>query len=150
MLGRFGRLRKTLSEEKNKINSSTSQETLAFKSNEEEIATPSGTSEDFEKISIILAWLSISLAEGHIEPSQPCVGKIVGWPTRPFFKNSLYVDFEVWCFKKNFSRRDLVKRESFYHFLDKIFISNGDKYHFPPLEECRKKFTNLEELHDRA
>lgn len=142
-LGRFGRLRKTLSEEKNTINTPTSNETLVFKSNEDEVAASSGTSEDFEQISQVVEWLVICLSEGHIEPSQQCVGMIVGWPLRPFFKNSLWIDFEVWCFKKNFSKRDMIRRESFYHLLDKIFISDGDKYLFPSLEECRKKFTIL-------
>lgn len=142
-LGRFGRLRKTLSEEKNKIKTPTSQEALVFKNNEEEVAASSGTSEDFEQISQAIEWLTICLSEGHIEPSQPCVGRIIGWPLRPFFKNSLYVDFEVWCFKKNFSKKDIVRREAFYQLVDKLFIPDGDKYRFPSLEECRKKFTML-------
>lgn len=150
-LGRFGRLRQTLSEEKNKINAPTSQETLAFKSNQEVVATPSETSEDFDKISTILTWLSISLTEGHIEPSQPCVGRIVGWPLRPFSKNTLYTDFECWGLKKHLSYKEIANRKTFYSITDRIFISDGDKYHFPPLEECNKKFKLLiEETHVRT
>jgi len=150
-LGRFGRLRQTLSEEKNKINAPASQETLAFKSNQEVVATPSETSEDFDKISTILTWLSISLTEGHIEPSQPCVGRIVGWPQRPIFKNSLYVDFECWGVKKDLSSNAIAKRKLFYSLTDRIFISEEDKYCLPSLEECRRKFKCLaQEIYGRA
>ncbi len=150
-LGRFGRLRQTLSEEKNKINAPASQGTLAFKSNQEMVATPSETSEDFDKISTILTWLSISLTEGHIEPSQPCVGRIVGWPQRPIFKNSLYVDFECWGVKKDVPSNAIAKRKLFYSLTDRIFISEGDKYCLPLLEECRRKFKCLaQEIYGRA
>lgn len=145
ILGRFGRLRKTLSEEKNKVKIPDSQGNIAFKSNQGVVATPSETSEDFEQISLVIAWLAICLSEGHIEPSQPCIGRIVGWPLRPFFKNSLYVDFELWCFKKNLPRKEVSRRELFYSLVDRILISEGDKYHFPPLEECIKKFETLKE-----
>lgn len=144
MLGRFGRLRKTLSEEKNKIKTPISQETLAFKNNEEEAAAPSATSEDFEQMTLVFAWLSICLSEGHIEPSQPSVGRIIGWPVRPFFKSSLYVDFECWC-SKNRTRRVMDMRKLFYSLTDKIFICDGDKYHFPSLEKCRNEFKPLAE-----
>lgn len=151
ILGRFGRLRRTLSEAKNIIQTPTPQETVGFKTNQEVIATPSETSEDFEQISSILAWLAICLSEGHIEPSQPCVGRIVGWPQRLIFKNSLYVDFECWGLKKSLSYKEIANRKTFYSITDSIFISDGDKYHFPPLEECKKKFKPLmEEAHVRT
>ncbi|MEI8329682.1 MAG: hypothetical protein WCG14_06765 [Chlamydiia bacterium] len=150
-LGRFGRLRQTLSEEKNKINAPASQEMLAFKSNQEVVAIPSETSEDFDKISTMLTWLSISLTEGHIEPSQPCVGRIVGWPQRPIFKNSLYVDFECWGVKKDLPSNAIAKRKLFYSLTDRIFISEEDKYCLPSLEECRRKFKCLaQEIYGRA
>lgn len=141
ILGRFGRLRQTLSEDKIKLKPPDSQgTTVAFKTNQEMVATPSVTSEDFEQMSSILAWLSICLSEGHIEASQPCVGRVVGWPQRPIFKNTLYTDFECWGLKKNLSYKEVAKRKTFYAITDKIFISEGDKYHVPPLEECKKKF----------
>ena len=143
ILGRFGRLRQTLSEEKNKIKAPDILETAPFKTNQEVVATPSETSEDFEQISSILTWLAICLSEGHIEASQPCVGRVVGWPLRPFLKNTLYVDFECWSFKKNLVY--IAQRKTFYSITDKIFISEGEKYHFPPIEECKKKFKPLVE-----
>lgn len=145
ILGRFGRLRQTLSEEKNKIETPSPKGTLEFKTNQEVIATPSETSEDFVQMSSILAWLAICLSEGHIEASQPCVGRVVGWPLRPFFKNTSYTDFECWSLKQNLSWKEIAKRKTFYSITDKIFISEGDKYHFPPLEECKKKLKSLVE-----
>lgn len=151
ILGRFGRLRQTLSKEKNKIKAQASQGNVTFISNQEVVATPSETSEDFEKMSSILVWLEICLSEGHIEASQPCMGRVVGWPLRPFFKNTLYTDFECWGLKKSLSYKEIAKRKAFYSITDKLFISEGDKYHFPPLEECRKKFKPLvEESYVRA
>lgn len=144
ILGRFGRLRKTLSEEKNKIKTPIFQQTLEFKNNEEEVTAPSGTSEDFEQMTLVFAWLSICLSEGHIEPSQPLVGRIIGWPVRPFFKSSLYVDFECWR-SKNRTGRVIDMRKLFYSLTDKIFICAEDKYHFPSLEKCRKDFKSLAE-----
>lgn len=52
---------------------------------------------------LIREWISICLDEGHIQPSQPHVGKLEGWPIRPYFKSSLYTDFECWCLKANIS-----------------------------------------------
>lgn len=151
MLGRFGRLRQALSEEKNKIKVPDSQETIAFKSNQKAVATPSETSEDFEQMTLVLEWLEICLSEGHIEASQPSVGRVVGWPLRPFFKNTLYTDFECWVLKKNLSYKEIANRKTFYSITDRIFISDGDKYHFPPLEECKKKFNPIiEEAHVRT
>lgn len=145
ILGRFGRLFQTLKEGKNKKEINVFQHEATIKE-QGVVPIPSETSECFEQMSQVLVWLTICLSEGHIEPSQPCVGKIVGWPLRPFFKNSLYVDFEIWCFTRNLSKREVLKREPFYHFLDKIFISDGEKYRFPPLEECK---ASLKEISDQ-
>lgn len=151
ILGRFGRLRQTLSEEKNKIKAPAYQEAVVFKTNQEVVATPSETSEDFEQMSSIFAWLAICLSEGHIEASQPCVGRVIGWPFRSFFKNTLYTDFECWNLKQNLSWKEIANRKTFYSITDRIFISEGDKYHFPPLEECKNKFKPLmEEPHVRT
>lgn len=146
-LGRFGRLRKTLSEEKSKIITQVTQEEITLKDNQKVVNNPSGTSEDFNQMTLVFAWLSICLSEGHIEPSQPSVGRIIGWPLRPFFKNSLYVDFECWRSKQNLTGReiDMHMRKLFYSLTDKIFVDEGDKYHFPPLEACRKEFKVLSE-----
>jgi hypothetical protein len=33
---------------------------------------------DSQELSAIIEWISIMVEEGHIEPSQPCVGRIIG------------------------------------------------------------------------
>lgn len=144
ILGRFGRLCQTLSEEKNKTIAQASQKKITLQDNQKSVDNPSGTSEDFEQMTLVFAWLSICLSEGHIEPSQPSVGRIIGWPVRPFFKSSLYVDFECWC-SKNQTGRVIDMRKLFYSLTDKIFVVEGDKYHFPSLEKCRKDFKPLAE-----
>jgi len=60
------------------------------------------TSVGSEKLSlinskVILEWLQIVVVEGHIEPSQPSIGRIVGWPKRTFSCNALFIDFTLWC-----------------------------------------------------
>lgn len=67
--------------------------------------------------SLVIEWLSICLDEGHIQPSQSSVGKLEGWPIRPYFKNSLYIDFECWCLKANVPTYLISSRELFYQVL---------------------------------
>lgn len=92
-----------------------------------------------EQLPFIYDWLGIALSEGHIEPSQPCVGRIVGWPCRSFALYSLFVDFEAWYRKHTGDERD-CSQELFYTVLDKVFIRDGDRYEFPPLPVCRERF----------
>lgn len=151
VLGRFGRLSQTLSEEKNKIETQASQMRITLKNNQEAVTPPSETSENFEKMNSVLAWLAICLLEGHIEPFQPQVGRYVGWPLRSFPRNSLYVDFECWNRKNSLPKNEIANREIFYSLADKIFEREGESYSFPFLEECKKKFKPLaKEMYDRA
>jgi hypothetical protein len=94
--------------------------------------------------SLVIEWFAICLDEGHIQPSQSSVGKLEGWPIRPYFKNSLYVDFECWCLKANVSAYLISSRELFYQVTNLIFESiPNDKYQFPVLATCRDNFSKL-------
>lgn len=72
---------------------------------------------------LILDWISVCLKEGHIQPSQPSVGRLEGWPMRPYFKNSLYVDFECWCLKAKIPTYLIPSKELFCQGTDAIFDS---------------------------
>ncbi len=100
---------------------------------------------------LVIDWLSICFREGHIQPSQPIVGRLEGWPMRPYFKNSLHVDFECWCLKEGIPSYLIPSKELFYQETDLVFESIvGGKYHFPDLLVCREKFSKLtkERFHD--
>ena len=93
---------------------------------------------------LVIDWFTISLNEGHIQPSQPDVGRLEGWPMRPYFKNSLYVDFECWCLKSGIQTYLIPSKELFYQATDTIFESIADnKYQFPDLTICRQRFSKL-------
>lgn len=94
--------------------------------------------------SLVLEWLSICLDEGHIQPSQSCVGKLEGWLIRSYCKNSLYVDFGCWCLKANVPAYLNSSRELFYQVANLIFESiSDDKYQFPSLLICREQFSKV-------
>lgn len=94
--------------------------------------------------SLVIEWFSICLEEGHIQPSQSSVGKLEGWPIRPYFKNSLYVDFECWCLKANVPTYLISSRELFYQVTNLFFESiSDDKYQFPSLLVCRENFSKV-------
>ncbi len=88
---------------------------------------------------LAIEWLEIVLKEGHIEPSQPCVGRVIGWPSRRFRIQSLVIDFTCWC-RRHKNESGFQDTEAFIRLLDLIFIRNGEAYDFPPLEECRQIF----------
>ena len=93
---------------------------------------------------LVIEWISICLGEGHIQPSQSIVGRLEGWPMRPYFKNSLYVDFECWCLKARMPCYLIPSNELFYQATDTIFESIArDKYQFPDLIICRERFQKL-------
>lgn len=96
---------------------------------------------DSQELSVIINWITIMLEEGHIKPGQPEVGREIGWPIRRHFRNSLYVDFALWCSKNLFRDAPLATR--FYPLLDQLLIRVDEFYEFPPLEECREKFIKL-------
>lgn len=140
-LGRFGRLQQTLFDKTKRENKQIlSTDTANISCNTKVSIHLSETSEPNKKEFLVLEWMKICLEEGHIEPSQPIVGRLYGWPLRPFFCNSLFTDFECWCAKNGISSNKKPEREEFYFIADSIFVRKGDKYHFPPLEECRQKF----------
>ena len=110
---------------------------------------PPGAEDDSNNASdrkeIVRNWIEIMLKEGHIEVSQPYVGRIIGWPERSHSINSLYNDFLLW------SRGTCVKGERaptrgvFCSMLDQILLRRGDAYKFPPVAEAREKFAVLKE-----
>ena len=102
---------------------------------------------------LVIEWISISLREGHIQPSQPSVGRLEGWPIRSYFKYSLYVDFECWCSKSKIPPYLIPPQELFYQATDSVFESiAGEKYQFPDLTICQEKFSKfLKEIkHDQS
>lgn len=91
----------------------------------------------------IIDWVSQCLDEGHIEPSQPCVGRAIGWPVRSFKKSSLLIDFRICCMKNGLPEKDNIRDNSFIEILDAIFDAEEDRYLFPSLEECRYRFNSI-------
>lgn len=101
---------------------------------------------DHAKVSLVTEWIQIVADEGHIEPSQPSVGRILGWPVRSCSIQLLYVDFFVWCWRKGLRDWDIPEKTLHFTLLDSVFVRIGDQYEFPPLDTCRKKFQDLKEL----
>lgn len=91
---------------------------------------------------LCLEWLRIVMDEGHIEPSQPLIGRSVGWPERKVSIKSLWIDFCCW-FRKQQTDLEMPEELLFYELLDRLFIRCGDKYEFPPFEQCRTTFAIL-------
>ena len=92
-----------------------------------------------------LEWITIALEEGHIEPSQPCVGRVVGWPKRRLKIKSLLIEFTFWC-RKQRTDIDVFDQKALLELLDIILIRICEEYEFPPLESCRQKFNELRNL----
>jgi hypothetical protein len=99
--------------------------------------------EQNSQVLCVFEWLQIVVEEGHIEPSQPCVGRILGWPLRSFHINSLRVDFLVWCRKKEVPQFHIADSQLFFSLLDEVFDRKGERYEFPSLVMCRGKFSEL-------
>ncbi len=93
----------------------------------------------------VLDWISIMLNEGHIEPSQSSVGRIIGWPERSHNVQSLFIDFRAWC-QKNGKYWNFAAEQILENFLDKILKREDDEYSFPDLEICRQKFKLISEI----
>lgn len=142
-LGRFGRLQQTLLDKTKNENLEQSPTDTAIFCNSKDNINPSESSEPDKKERLVFEWLKVCLEEGHIEPSQPTVGRVCGWPLRPFFCDSLFIDFECWCSKKGINSKERPGCETFHSITNSIFLRELDKYHFPSLEECRQKFNNL-------
>lgn len=90
-----------------------------------------------------LEWVKRALELGHIEPSQPDYGKLVGWPQRSILRETLYVDFVAWR-EKFHPKTPLDHKSDFYKVCDLVFLRNGDRYQFPPIDECRKKLESMQ------
>jgi len=103
---------------------------------------------DKKKLTLVFDWLRIACSEGHVDPSQPSVGKIVGWPRRKFSKESIYVDLLAWCHKQNVDKRYTPNRELAFLIFDDIFVADGNKYAFPELSLCRNKLLLLVETYE--
>jgi hypothetical protein len=118
-------------------------------SEEKPISKPLLEKEMIPKLKIperVKTWLKISLEEGHIQPSQPTIGKLEGWPLRPYFKESLYNDFACWCMNEQIPTYLIPSEEFFYQGADAIFDNLlRKKYGFPDLEICRQRFLILEQ-----
>lgn len=93
------------------------------------------------ELSTIMGWITIMLEKGHIEPAQPQVGKYIGWPIRKHLRNSLYIDFVLWCRKSLSMDAPLAPR--FFRLVDQLLVQTDQFYVFPPLEECRERFKKL-------
>ncbi len=100
---------------------------------------------DAEHAKLINAWITQALEECHIEPSQACVGRIVGWPVRSFAKNSLLVDFNCCCMQKGLPQNN-KRDQDFLNVLDQILEPQGNRYEFPPLSECRQRYQNIKTI----
>lgn len=94
-----------------------------------------------------LEWIEIALNEGHIEPSQPILGRMTGWPTQSISSNSLLTDFLAWGRKRGIPDWQMPNNEYFYSQLDMIFSREGNRYTLPPLSICRTKFLQIKEKH---
>jgi len=104
--------------------------------------------EQKNQVYIVFDWLQIALDEGHIEPSQPCVGRLLGWPQRRFCIKSLWIDFLSWCRKKELDQNQIANSDLFYLVLDRIFLREGDRYDFPDLCVCRTNYAILRRSHE--
>ncbi len=96
----------------------------------------------------VLRWLSICIAEGHMEPAQPSVGRIIGWPTRKFCWKSLYSGFSTWCRGEGLNMWEIPKADVFTLALDRVFLRESEMYSFPSLEVCKVNFLKLTEGDD--
>lgn len=99
---------------------------------------------DQTKLLLVMDWIQIVVDEGHIEPSQLFVGRIVGWPIRSFSIHSLYVDFIAWCLKKGITERNIPERSLYFALLNNVLVRTGDRYNFPVLSICRENFLSLQ------
>lgn len=95
----------------------------------------------FVDCELVYQWFVIALEEGHIEPSQPQVGRIVGWPIREFNFSSLWNDYLCWNIKNGFTP-DQFREKKQFHALCRYFfeVNVHDRITFPPLNHCRNKF----------
>lgn len=62
----------------------------------------------------VFEWLQIAIDEGHIEPAQPCVGRLLGWPQFSKHENSLWSDFILWGRKRGFSQLQIADNQLFF------------------------------------
>lgn len=88
-------------------------------------------------------WLTCALDEGHLEPSQPSVGKATGWPKRMISSRSLWIDFCLWCCKHMIQPFERPEEWAFYELLNRIFVRHNDKYEIPSLEVCQSIFQDM-------
>lgn len=98
---------------------------------------------DRESSKLVLEWLQVVLDEGHIEPSQSITGRVVGWPSRNFSIESLFVNFDLWCRQRGMLRWSIPERRLFFSILDEVFDRRKSEYAFPSLSNCRDKFAIL-------
>lgn len=123
-LGRFGRLKQTL------LTGEKKQTHIENKDISPCVNPQDIPSEPSENNSYVLEWLKICLIEGHIEPSQPSVGRLCGWPVRPFAVTSLYNDFTCWRIRNGASFQEVSDSTKFYSLVDRILPREGQKYFF--------------------
>lgn len=89
----------------------------------------------------VVKWITICIKEGHIEPSQPIVGRMVGWPVRPFSFSSLWTDYLCWNWKNGEMPDQFQEHKLLYELSCYLFdINEQEVVRFPSLEECRLKF----------
>ena len=95
---------------------------------------------------LVWEWFQIALDEGHVEPSQPVVGLIVGWPMRSFTENSLLVDFRCLCMQKGFVETDRERDKGFQQILERVFDVDEGRVTFPSVDESRQRFKQVKEV----
>ena len=106
--------------------------------------------EQQKQVLVIFDWLQIALKEGHMEPSQPDVGRILGWPQRSFAASSLRADFVLWCRRKGLKQLCVADSQLFFSLLDRVFYRQGSRYEFPDVEICRERFSELRSEYESA
>jgi hypothetical protein len=106
--------------------------------------------EQQKQVLVIFDWLQIVLEEGHMEPSQPDVGRILGRPQRSFAPSSLRADFVLWCRRKGLKQLCVADSQLFFLLLDRVFYRQGSRYEFPDVEICRERFSELRSEYESA
>lgn len=115
--------------------------------NKQDTLVSNSVSQVFIGKSSCFQWLKIVMDEGHLEPSQPYVGKTLGWPERRISIKSLWIDFCSW-FQKQHRIDEIPEEYCFYELLDHLFIRHDDKYEFPPLDQCQRTFAKMRQQYE--
>lgn len=93
---------------------------------------------------IILEWLQHALQEGHLEPSQPKLGCLLGWPNgHKILVESLCNEVECWAMKENYQDWEMPSQKEICLLADKVFSRDGWHYTILPLETCQHRYREI-------